>query len=184
MHIHISRSLILASRPVQDIGTIGSTQCNVQARLCKSAAISRRTKVCLLATSQKSYLRVIEPPLVQEIISPANSYIKHCCKLVSSRPYREQAGSVLIVGHIPVQEIAEHTAVRVLFLAQGAPAPAGFSPHHPASAPLHNSTQQCGCAQCASSRHCFCHLHVRMQAIKQICSTSAHPYRDPKLCKP
>ncbi|CAK0734338.1 hypothetical protein CVIRNUC_000417 [Coccomyxa viridis] len=95
------------------------------ARLCKSAAIPRRTKLCLLTASQKSYLRVIEPPIVQEINSPANSYIKHCCKLVTSRPYREQAGSVLIVGHIPVQEIAEHTAVRVLFLAQGAPAPAG-----------------------------------------------------------
>ena len=118
-----------------------SAQCNVQARLCKSASIPPRTNTCLLTVSQKSYARVIEPPIVQEIISPANNYIKHCCKLASSRAYREQAGSVLIVGHIPVQEIAEHTAVRVLFLAQGAPAPAGCSPHYPASSHLHNLTQ-------------------------------------------
>ena len=105
--------------------------------------------------SQRSYLRVIEPPIVQEIISPANSYIKHCCKLVTSRPYREQAGSVLIVGHIPVQEIAEHTAVRVLFLAQGAPTPAGLSPHHPASATQHSNdaVQSVHCLGIASAIH-------------------------------
>ena len=32
---------------------------------------------------------------------------------------------MLVVGHIPVQEIAEHTGVRVLFLARNASAPAG-----------------------------------------------------------
>ena len=190
MQLHSSKNLTSATRPVQDLRwdhckhPLIESQCNVQARLCKSAAIPRRTKVSLLTVSQNSYLRVIEPPIVQEIISPANSYIKHCCKLVSSRPYREQAGSVLIVGHIPVQEIAEHTAVRVLFLAQGAIAPAGISSHHPASAPLHIPTQQCGRAECASSRHCLCHRDVHMQAIKQICPTSGHPHLDPKLCKP
>ena len=62
---------------------------------------------------------------MKEISSPSNSYIKHCCKLIASRAYREQAGSVLVVGHIPIQEIAEFTSVRVLFLAQDATAPAG-----------------------------------------------------------
>jgi len=99
--------------------------CCLQAKLYRSANPARRTTIRIFAISQKSYIQAIELPVVQEIASPANSYVKHCCKLVASRAYREQAGSVLVVGHIPVQEIAEHTGVRVLFLARNASAPAG-----------------------------------------------------------
>lgn len=42
--------------------------------------------------------------------------VKHCCKLRLSREYREKSGSVLLVGQIPIQEIAAYTTVRTLFL--------------------------------------------------------------------
>ena len=43
--------------------------------------------------------------------------VKHCCKLRSSRAYREESASVLVVGSTPIQEIASHTTVKTLFLA-------------------------------------------------------------------
>ena len=54
--------------------------------------------------------------------------VKHCCKLRASRAYREESGSVLIVGQTPIQELAGQTAVKVLFLAEGAaPLPGAVS---------------------------------------------------------
>lgn len=103
--------------------------CHVQVRLCTASTPSRRTTALAFALAKKSFSAAIDLPVVQEIASPANSYIKHCCKLVASRAYREEAGSVLIVGHIPIQEVAEHTAVRVLFLVQDAAAPTGRPQH-------------------------------------------------------
>jgi len=46
--------------------------------------------------------------------------VKHCCKLRDSRAYREESGSVLVIGHNPIQEIACHTRIRTLFLAPNA----------------------------------------------------------------
>ena len=93
----------------------------LQAKLCRTASTAREHNARTFATAQKVHAQAVELPIVKEIASPGNSYIKHCCKLSASRAYREQAGSVLVVGHVPVQEIAEFTSVRVLFLAQDAP---------------------------------------------------------------
>ena len=103
--------------------------CHVQVRLCTASTPSRRTTALVSALAKKSHSAAVDLPVVHEIASPANSYIKHCCKLVASRAYREEAGSVLIVGHIPIQEVAKHTAVRVLFLAEDAAAPTGRPQH-------------------------------------------------------
>ena len=97
----------------------------LQAKLYRSATSAHYKTLRTSALARGNHTQAIDLPLVKEIASPANSYIKHCCKLVASRAYREQAGSVLVVGHIPVQEIAEFTSVRVLFLAQHASPPAG-----------------------------------------------------------
>ncbi len=43
--------------------------------------------------------------------------VKHCCKLRSSRAYREESASVLVVGSTPIQEIAGLTTIKTLFLA-------------------------------------------------------------------
>ncbi|BDA40750.1 probable rRNA methyltransferase 3, mitochondrial [Coccomyxa sp. Obi] len=56
-------------------------------------------------------------PLTDTITSTTNSYVKHCCKLRSSRAYREESASVLVVGSTPIQEIAGHTTIKTLFLA-------------------------------------------------------------------
>lgn len=56
-------------------------------------------------------------PLTDIITSTTNSYVKHCCKLRSSRAYREESASVLVVGDTPIQEIASHTTIKTLFLA-------------------------------------------------------------------
>ncbi len=51
-----------------------------------------------------------------EFISDCWFAVKHCCKLRTSRAYREESASVLIVGHTPIQEIACHTTIKTLFL--------------------------------------------------------------------
>ena len=54
--------------------------------------------------------------------------MKHCCRLRADRGYRQESGSVLIVGQTPIQEVAAITNVRVLFLAEGAAPLEGMIP--------------------------------------------------------
>ena len=145
-------------------GIIGfSSALHLQAKFCKSASQPARTKRTFLVLAQRSHYQAIDLPVVQEIASPANSYIKHCCKLTASRPYREQAGSVLVVGRIPVQEIAAHTEIRVLFLAQGASAPAGEST---STMLLHETTNVFIELEAWSMLACILHPHIFMHSLQ------------------
>ena len=69
---------------------------------------------------------VREPPNA-DFVHLVDRAVKHCRKLRASRAYREESGSVLIVGQTPIQELADRTSVRVLFLAEGAASPAGVA---------------------------------------------------------
>ncbi|KAK9810414.1 hypothetical protein WJX72_010321 [[Myrmecia] bisecta] len=70
----------------------------------------------------------VELPVVDVITSINNSYVKHCMKLRTSSSYRQEMGSVLVVGITPILEVTGNGGdihTQVLFLLDDTEVPEG-----------------------------------------------------------